>query len=373
MLKKSVFLILILFLALGMTACNDQEFMTLRGQVMDRFSGQPLAGIDIEVANKVVHTNNQGYFIIEDIPVVDDLPQKDRMLKVSAAGYKTYAQVLNLETGDKLLDIKLESKRETKFFFVKDDGQQDIYKTDIYLSEKKNLTNNQANDWAPNWSVEKQKLLFLSDRDGEQNIYTMDADGKNLKQITSTRTKKESPVWVSADKILFTSDRDGDFDIYLMNLSGGYLKRLTDNDYYDGQLAYSANRDEIAYISKTTGQDKLHLMKISGKQKVKLNQSYGVDASPNWDKEQLQILFSSLEAGKSGIYQINPNGSGLKRIISSKKEIVDFSFYEADNKLILYSTKDKSDIKLKLITEENQERTILTGEGISYYNPEWKN
>jgi TolB protein len=373
LLKKLILLTLVVILAIGMTACGDQEFMTLRGQVIDRFSGKPLAGVDVEVGNRIVQTDAQGNFMVQDIPVVDDIPVEDRMLKVASAGYRTYARPLNLEAGDKLLDIKLESKLEAKFFFVQADDGQDIYQTDIYGQQIKNLTNHQANDWAPNWSAKKQRLLFLSDRGGATNIYAMDADGANLEQITSTKTNKESPIWLSEDEILFVSDRDGDFDIYLMSLDGGYLKRLTNNDYYDGQLSYSTSRDEIAYISETTGQRKLHLMNTNGDRKVKLHQGYGSDSDPQWIDEQIRIGFNNTDGNSSTIKQINPNGSGLKNIIEINNKITDFAVYNATSRLILYVVGEDSNSKLKLTTEQNQERTILSGEDIEYSDLEWKN
>ncbi|MGM0370650.1 MAG: biopolymer transporter Tol [Bacillota bacterium] len=373
MLKKLILLTLVVILAIGMTACGDQEFMTLRGQVIDRFSGKPLAGVDVEVGNRIVQTDEQGNFLVEDIPVVDDIPVKDRMLKVASAGYRTYANPLTLEEGDKLLDIKLESKLEVKFFFVKDDDGQDIYQTDVYGEQINNLTDNQANDWAPNWSAKEERLLFLSDRDGPTNIYAMDADGSNLEQITSTKTNKESPVWLGEDQVLFASDRDGDFDIYLMDLSKGYLKRLTNNEYYDGQLSYSANREEIAYISETTGNPKLHLMNTEGDSKVKLNQGYGSDSNPQWIDDQIRISFNNIDGDSSKIKQINPNGSGLKKIKEINKEITDFAVYDKTTRLILYVVQEDSNSKLKLSTEQNQERAILSGEDIEYSDLEWKN
>ncbi len=356
-----------------MAGCNEDKYMNLRGRVVDRFSNKPLAGVTVEVGNRLIETNVNGCFLLKNIPVVEDVAVEDRMVKVAAPGYRVYAKPLLLEEGDKMIEIRLKDKREAKFFFVSDkEESRSIYLGDIYGKEEVKLTDDKGNDWAPCWSNKRNELLFLSDRDGNSNIYVMDIKDKKIRQVTFTTTEKESPVWMSGDKILFASNRDGDYDIYQMDLAGNYLKRLTNNDYYDGQIAYSLQCDEIAYISKTTGQSKLHIMKGDGRYKVVLNSDFGEDAAPSWTDDGERILFINYGSGQSHIYELNPNGSGLNEILGRAKKIYNYSFWHQEGSLLLYSIKKDSKC-IRLFINGGEDRKVLVGDDINYSDVEWKN
>ncbi len=370
--KKLLLASCLLVLVLAVVGCG-QQYMNLRGQVVDRFTGKPLAGVEVEVRDRVVETNANGYFSVKDVPVVDDVPVEERMIKVGTPGYKTYAQPVTLEPGDKEVTIKLENKRETKFFFVSNqDETKSIYLGDIYSDQQTKLTDDQGNDWAPAWSAEREEVLFLSDRGGATNLYRMKPDGSDLTQVTQTSADKQSPIWMGIDRIIFASNREGDYDLYLTNLNGSRLERLTDNDYYDGQPAYSADRQELAYISKTTGQEKLHLMKVDSNQSLLLNRGDEQDKVPAWTYEGKQILFVIGSNEQSSFYRINPNGSGLEELAKLKEQVVDYALWDKEDRLILYEMKGDKSKNLKLLTSKGEAREVISDKKIDYTEPEWK-
>jgi hypothetical protein len=52
-----------------------------------------------------------------------------------------------------------------------------------------------ANDEAPSWSPDGQRLAFASDRSGNYEIYTVDLSGTNLTRITSNGAQNRWPLW----------------------------------------------------------------------------------------------------------------------------------------------------------------------------------
>jgi dipeptidyl aminopeptidase/acylaminoacyl peptidase len=63
-------------------------------------------------------------------------------------------------------------------------------------SNRTNLTNDPARDYAPAWSPDGTKIAFATNRDGSE-IYVMNADGSNQTNITNTNTGFEQgwPDW----------------------------------------------------------------------------------------------------------------------------------------------------------------------------------
>lgn len=346
----------------------ERAYMSLSGQVIDRFENSPLSGVKVEVGKRIVETDANGYFTLEKIPVLAE----EKIVKVAAPAYRTYAEVIKIKAGSRDLTIKLEGRQETKFFFSSDQrGSQDIYRTDIYGEQLKRLTDNQADEWSPDWSASRGEVLFLSNQNGHPNIYSMKEDGSQVKQLTYTNTDKEDPVWLDENRILYTSNRDGDYDLYITNVDGSYLRRLTDNNYYDGQAVYSAQQNAIAYIAATTGTQKLHLMDLGTETKLLLSKSAGVDRSPNWSAKGDKILFANFHAGQSTINQINYNGSGLKELFAVDEEIVDYALWDLKSRLILYVSQNESK-NIKLLTPNGVQREVLIKENTNQADPAWQ-
>ncbi|TDX59286.1 DUF5050 domain-containing protein [Orenia marismortui] len=371
--RRFMLLLLLLTLSLGMVGCNEDKFMNLRGSVQDRFTGEVLSGVQVEIANFLVESNANGYFILEDIPVIDDLKVEDRLIKVTAPGYRTYVQELSLEEGDKRVDIKLDTKERKEFIFVSDkDGHKNIYLSDIYGDNITQLTQDRGNNWAPNWSEERKKIIFLSDRNGHSNIYTMKADGSNLQQITYTTSNKEDPIWLNKDEIIFASDRDGDYELYQTNLSSSYLKKITDNNHYDGQVSYSSANNKLLYVSETTGEKKIHIMNQDGQGKMVLHTGFGKDSHPSWSADGRTILFTNQGDSISTIYRINPNGSGLKKVLDNKSKIYDYASYDHKGELILFVVEEDGAKSIKILSSQNKIESVLFEEDRDYDSPEWK-
>lgn len=82
----------------------------------------------------------------------------------------------------------------------------------------------------------------------DYDLYTADANGKNIKQLTTTPGyDAEATVSPDGKRLVFTSERGGDLDLYSMDVSGKNIRRLTDAVGYDGGAFYSPDGKQIVY------------------------------------------------------------------------------------------------------------------------------
>ena len=58
-----------------------------------------------------------------------------------------------------------------------------------------NLTNNDADEWASNWSPDGNKIAFITDRDGNKEIYVMNENGDNQINLTNNDADDFRPSW----------------------------------------------------------------------------------------------------------------------------------------------------------------------------------
>lgn len=105
----------------------------------------------------------------------------------------------------------------------------EIFIADQDGSNKKQLTNNESEDWHPEVSPDGKEIVFMSDRDGNHEIYVMNIDGSDPKRLTYNEVRDSTPTWSpDGTQILFTSNEsDGEErNIYLMNRDGTGLRKL---------------------------------------------------------------------------------------------------------------------------------------------------
>ena len=82
--------------------------------------------------------------------------------------------------------------------FVSDrgaEGTTDIYQINADGSGLVRLTDDPANDSAPRWSPDRQRIAFASDRTGISQIYLLSTSDRSVVQLTDHPSGAVSPTW----------------------------------------------------------------------------------------------------------------------------------------------------------------------------------
>ncbi|MBI5670871.1 MAG: PD40 domain-containing protein [Chloroflexi bacterium] len=137
------------------------------------------------------------------------------------------------------------------------DGRQIVYyvnqpnslSSDIHLSDadgrnRRNLTNNVANDWGPSWLPDGNSVAFISSREGNPRVYVLDTACTlsarqpdtcvHLLNLSSAinRTPRWSP---DGRQLAFDSIYQWQSQLYFVNADGTNLRRIRNpagNDLY---------------------------------------------------------------------------------------------------------------------------------------------
>ena len=182
------------------------------------------------------------------------------------------------------------------------------------------------NKWdnMPTWSPDGSKIVFGRDyRDSENTwhfeIWMMNADGTEQRQIKSL--SGGGPSFMPDGRLLFHSEyKDKESEISIADIDGNNIIHLTDNEAEEWDPNISPDGKQIAFMSDRDGNREIYVMNIDGSNQKRLTFNDGSDGRPCWSSDGSQIIFHSERKrdGKddNGIYIINQDGSGEKKMVS---------------------------------------------------------
>ena len=180
------------------------------------------------------------------------------------------------------------------------DGNPEIYVLDLAGGNPVRLTQNNTNDWLPDWSPDGTKIAFTSFRTGSYDLWVMRADGSaqssyvttdawddyprwapdgqrislsttantqgvpnseifvrrpngSLQQITTSTAEDQWADWSPDGRIVFTEGyRDAsDWDIFIVNDDGSNRTTWLDETSCDVQPVWSPDGNWIAFLRLT--------------------------------------------------------------------------------------------------------------------------
>lgn len=161
-------------------------------------------------------------------------------------------------------------------------------------SDIQQLTDNAALDFAPSWSPDGSRLVFVSTRNGGRQIFTMRADGAQQTNISNSAASDIEPSWSpDGTKIAFASNRDGAWGIFTMDANGANATRLTNNgSRQDYDPDWSPDSAQIIFARTGATQIDIYRVQANGSAPVNLSNSSTSEGDPAWSPDGFQIVFT---------------------------------------------------------------------------------
>lgn len=157
-----------------------------------------------------------------------------------------------------------------RYDITKTEGDYLIYKSDIYTmkpdgSNLVQLTRGSYNNEGPDWSPDKSRIVFASNREFHKwpTIYTMNADGSNIQLLVPGTEWYGYPAWSpDGTKIAYEKGRAnlglGFFvptDIWIMDPDGSNKWQITTTEKFDADLTaqWFPDNKRVLYLRYENG------------------------------------------------------------------------------------------------------------------------
>ena len=235
-----------------------------------------------------------------------------------------------------------------RIVFVSDrTGSYQIYTMNPDGSDQVQVTNlspTSVDLLAPSISPNGQQIVFDYDGGGGPDIYVVNVDGSGLRQVTNDHGSL-LPRWSQDGKrIIFTgTSKLGTGVITTLAADGSGNRRVLTTDLWDSfegiytpdgkHIVFASQMDGLTSAVWIMGADGTHQRRLTGATLM----AFPWSVSPDGTRILLQSHQNSPPALDNGIFVMNLDGSGLKRLVKQKQFHHDlYPSYSPDGTQIMF-------------------------------------
>lgn len=275
------------------------------------------------------------------------------------------------------------------------------------------------------------KITVATDRDSgrSREIFVMDWDGANPTKISNHQSIALSPAWApdgkkiaytayvqrakskmrNADMFLFdlttgkrelisfrqginsgasfdpnnkhiylTISQGTSPDIYKIDFSGDVVKKITNGPAgaMNVEPAISSDGSKIAFSSDRPGRTMIYTMNSDGSGVQRITVAGQFNASPAWSPDGKKIAFAGQAGGNFDIFVVNADGTGMIRLTSAKKANGraannEDPTWSPDGRFVMYTSDRSGKSQIYFSTADGAEERRVTIDNYNYYKVKW--
>jgi len=175
--------------------------------------------------------------------------------------------------------------------------------------------------------IYRNKILFQTNRSGREETYALDPNTNELFRVNEgwVHTLAYNQMSLSPDhskQAIVLEDSNRVLQIQIRDLVYGGIRQLTTLQNISYDPAWSPRGDQIALVSKDTGNDEIYLISADGAVIQKLTARHNSwDKHPSFSPDGSQIVFfSNRDTGRRQLWIMNADGSNQRNLSNNDYE-----------------------------------------------------
>ena len=213
-------------------------------------------------------------------------------------------------TGDQIASLVYASGQEAQIMVMNPDGSHMRAVGNTVPGGKDYLS----------WSPDGQSLAFSSRNRNNFNLYSANLQTGVLRQLTARNQNDVMSSWSADSQQIAYVSLDGRADpghrIYVAEADGTGERLLAAGSALVNELAWSPDGKQIGY-SAGAGAGMLTVISPDGGSPVVISDGQGDDQALAWSPDSQWIAFLSYRNWGTGVYAVRADGSHLKRLSAS--------------------------------------------------------
>jgi TolB protein len=200
-------------------------------------------------------------------------------------------------------------------------GNSAIYVQDVATGQRELVSSGKGINGAPAFSPDGRSLAMTLSYTGNPEIYIRDLATGQKRQLTQHWAIDTEPAWSPDSKwIYFTSDRGGRPQIYRVSAAGGTPSRITREGEYNARASISPDGNRIA-VAHGRGNEYRIAVLDSGTGRMRILTPGVLDESPSFAPNGSMILYATREGMKGVLSAVSVDGNVRQRLILSEGDV----------------------------------------------------
>jgi len=252
----------------------------------------------------------------------------------------------------------------SKLAFVSErSGKSEIYVSDLFLGEARQITHDKAHSLTPHWSPDGSKLLYTSFfGSGYPDIFLIDLATMQRTTFLSLKgTNSGARYSPTGSQVAMVLSGEGNPELYVSNAQGRQISRRTHTtDAGESSPCFSPDGSQIVYASGDTT-PQLYIIPASGGSPRRVGSGLSsYCAEPDWSRaDPNKIVFTIREGRVFQIAVLDLATGAAKRVSKAPYDGVEPTWL-ADGRHVVYTARAANSRSLCILDTETGKSTRLS-------------
>ncbi|MGQ9630383.1 MAG: peptidase MA family metallohydrolase [bacterium] len=243
------------------------------------------------------------------------------------------------------------------------------------------LTNTFGFNYHPVYSPDGRRIAFASSRSNDfalNDLYVMDRDGGNQRAIE--RDVGFTHSWSPDGQRIVYSKKGVHWgwgevvsDLYVIGADGSGRRQLTFG-LFAWDPAFSPDGERIAFVRTFGGRSEIYKMNADGTgiERITHSVDFAENFGPQWSPDGKWIAFSTFQGGKRDIAVIDTDGGNFRKLTDDVADDRTPRWSPDGSFLIFISDRDNDIPNLYAITPDGRRMVRLTDVQGGVFEPHWR-
>jgi TolB protein len=241
-------------------------------------------------------------------------------------------------------------------------GKKEVYVSDLFLGEGRQLTTDRASALAPRWSPDGSKLLYTSFyKSGFPDIFQIDLNSNARTTFVSFKGLNTGARFSpNGQQVAMILSGEGSQEVYVSNAQGRGVVRKTRSGAVKASPAWSPDGGRIVFAMGEPS-PQLHVIPVGGGTPQRLVTGFRYAAEPDWSRTNPnKIAFTASSGGGNYQIAVYDFSTGEGKIVSGAPFDALMPSWLADGRHVVYTARDRRTSALHILDTETGKSTQIS-------------